>query len=166
MRPLIQAVITADELEIDQDDDGSFVVVIPFADSEDETYFASLECKASEGQFEGHDFYEFCFFISLTPIDGEDDEIIDIWTSEAARSYVPDEVRKLLLPIVCEAYKKLLEDLGRPSIYRVTYGADPSPEALAKHELITNALQDYGYEIEECGTDETGRAFWMMAPKV
>ena len=113
MIPLIDAVITADEIEIDEDG-ADFFAVIPFADDENGAFFASLECKAIEVEFEGKTFFEFCFYISLTPMIEDDDEITDIWTPEAARPYIPQSVRELLLPIVGEAYKKLIEHLDRP----------------------------------------------------
>ena len=47
----------------------------------------------------------------------------------------------------------------------MTYGSNPSEEALRKHEILTAAIANEGYVLEEKGTDEVGRSFWMMIRK-
>ena len=65
-----------------------------------------------------------------------------------------------------ECYKALIRRIDNKPIYRVTYGSHPSEEALRKHEILTAVIENEGYIVEENGTDEVGRSFWMMIPKV
>jgi hypothetical protein len=150
-----------DEIEVLEDENG-FVTIVPFAESEDGNKLASIDCHARRAEYDGRSFYEFCFEISVTPVDDSNEDIMYIQAPEVARNFIPVDVKPFLLPTACKCYEKLAEATGRPPIYRVTYAANPSEEALRKHEKITEALQNAGYAIEEAGTDELGRAFWMM----
>ena len=164
-RPLIVAVVTADEISIDKRD-SSLSAIIPFAESDDGKTIIAVECQANLISFEEQVFYEFCFYISVTPVDESSEEITDIWAPEAARQYIPLETKKLLLPIVGECYKAFIREIDKLPIYRVTYASNPSEEALQKHDFLTAIIENAGYVIEETGTDEIGREFWMMTPKV
>jgi hypothetical protein len=161
-QPLISEVISADEVDVQfYPDIGTVRAIVPFAQSEEESAIASIEARGHRSAFEDDHFYEFSFCITVTPYPDDSDEITELWTPQAAAPYIPPEIRSLILPIVSECYRAMARLIGRP-IYRVCYGA--TAEVPHRNEVLTNALQNEGYTIEETGTDELGRTFWMMAP--
>jgi hypothetical protein len=164
-RPLINAVITADEIPVDKIG-SNFLAVIPFAESDDGETVIALECNARKSAFEDRYFYEFSFCISVTPDPNNSKEIAEIWTPEVAGQFIPTGTKKLLLTIVGECYKAFIREIDKMPIYRVTYGSNPSEEALRKHKILTAAIEGEGYVIEESGTDDLGRSFWMMVRHV
>jgi hypothetical protein len=44
----------------------------------------------------------------------------------------------------------------------VTKGIELPQKALQKHLLVTEVLIGLGYHVMDMGTDDFGRAFWLM----
>jgi hypothetical protein len=86
-RPLIDAVITADEISVDQFGT-DYSITIPFAQSDDGETTVSLECNARLESFEDESFYEFSFHITVIPDPENPEEIIEIWTPEVPGQYI------------------------------------------------------------------------------
>ena len=108
-RPLIDAVITADEVSVDKFG-SDFLTTIPFAESDDGETIISMECSARRvGAFGGRSFYEFSFCITVIPDPNNSMEIAEIWAPEAAANqFIPAE--KLLLPIVGGVTRRLFAE--------------------------------------------------------
>ena len=168
-RPLIEAVITADEITVDKFGP-AFSVTIPIGESDDAQTALALVCEAKPSEHEGDEFYEFSFHYDLIPLaEAEPEhapEIQELWTSQAVAPYKPPELKRVLLSQVCECYKALVTKIDKSPIYRVSYGVIDPENIPQRHEVLTNLLQGEGYEISEEGTDELGRQFWMMNVKV
>jgi len=79
-----------------------------------------------------------------------------------ARNYLPDDLCKLIMPIVCASIRSLVENVNPSWIYRVTKGRDLPAKAMEKHILVTGALQSCGYVISDEGTDRHQRTFWLL----
>jgi hypothetical protein len=90
-RPLIDAVITADELTVDELPKGWFSVTIPIGESDDQQTVLTLVCEATPSGHEGDAFYEFSFHFERVPLADPDaspeevPEVEELWTSEAGR---------------------------------------------------------------------------------
>jgi len=156
LKPLINEVILADEITVEGAPQ-RFYALVPIAEGDGKQ--AAILCMATFASHEGDDFYEFSFLIFA--IDG--DEAIQAWTPVAAEPYIPNEIRKLIFPTVCECYKAIIRKIGKMPIYRATYGQGEVPH---RNEKLTSLLESEGYVTDETGTDEYGRTFWMMVPKV
>lgn len=168
-RPLISEVLTADEITVESFGD-DFSVTVPIGQSDDAQIMLTLVCEAKASEYEEEAFFEFGFHFELVPLaeaDPEDaPEIEELWTAAATAPYKPVELQGMLLSQVCECYKALAQKVDKSSIYRVSYGAIDPENVPQRHEILTNVLEDEGYEISDEGTDELGRQFWMMTPKV
>jgi len=171
-RPLIDAVITADEITVDEIPAGWFSITIPIGESDDQQTVLTLVCEAKPSGHEGDAFYEFSFHFERVPLANPDanpedvPEVEELWTSEAVAPYKPAELEGKLLSQVCECYKALVPKIEKSPIFRVSYGAIDPENAPLRHEVLTNVLNNEDYEISEDGTDELGRQFWMMTAKV
>jgi hypothetical protein len=169
-RPLIEEILTVDEITVDEFGD-NFSVSIPIGEG-DNTYLV-LVCEAKLIAYEVEEFYEFSFHFELVPGEGEDDpdpenapDVEELWTEASVAPYKPVELAGQMLSQVCECYKALVPKVDKFPIYRVTYGVIDPENVPQRHEVLTNVLQNEGYEISEEGTDDQGRQFWMMTPAV
>jgi hypothetical protein len=163
-QPLINAVITADEIYIEKLN-GEISAIVPIAREGDT--IVSLVCRATLVSYGDEFFYEFSFFLMVIPeasdlAPNDKVEDLEIWTPKAAEPYIPQQIREFLLPTVCEGYKALIREIDRMSIYRVTHGAHNLGEEPQRNEILTKTIEDEGYRIEEKGIDELGRVFWKM----
>jgi len=80
-----------------------------------------------------------------------------------ARGYLPEEVVPFVLPCVSGAIGALVDAVQPTVIYRVTKATQPPDKALAKHQMVTDRLVELGFQVQDSGTDEFGRQFWVMA---
>jgi hypothetical protein len=160
-QPLITDVISADEVEVLKFG-GNLEVTVPFAESEDGDTIVSIVCLGKRVSYEDRVFWDFSFKIAVTPDPQDPEEVLEIWTPAAAAPFIPATARPHILATVAECYKALVRDAGKLPIYRVCYPTDG--QIPRRNELLTTTLEDAGYEVEESGTDESGRAFWMMVP--
>ncbi len=147
--------VTRDALD---DAETSFIV----AATEDENRIVTCRCRLQ--QFDGPGSYEFSFSILVTTVDGTE---LPFETQDyrMTRPFIPDEARPYIIPSVINAAKALVEEVKPDLIYRVTKSRGQPVKALRKHELITSALEDMNYEIDEVETDPSGRRFWSMKRK-
>jgi hypothetical protein len=106
------------------------------------------------------DFWEFSFTISVISLDGGFEEFAT-QDSKMAAPYIPDGIRGTILIWVCLALKKLVAQVQPERVFRVTKGRNLPEKALRKHHLLTGALVECGYRVQETGTDPFGRAFWV-----
>jgi hypothetical protein len=79
-----------------------------------------------------------------------------------ARGYLPAEVVALVMPCVCGAIGALVQAVQPAVIYRVTKATQPPDKALRKHQMVTETLVELGFQVQDSGTDEFGRQFWVM----
>lgn len=161
-KPLITAALTADEVDVFEIE-GLLQVIVPIAQSENEVTTVAIECKAELQWHEEGLHYNLSFCILLMPDPDDPNEIRQIWSPREASPYIPDEVRPYVLPTVQECYRAVVRKLDTTPIYRVCHGTAGVP---LRNEVLTNTLEDEGYQITEDGTDELGRAFWVMQREV
>jgi hypothetical protein len=169
-RPLISAILTADEIAVD-DIGGDLSATIPIGESDDAQTRLTLVAEAKLTGHEGDTFYELGFHFELVPLAHPDElenppDIEELWTAAAVAPYKPVELEGQLLSQVCECYKAIVKKAYECPIYRVSYGVIDPENPPHRHEILTNLLEDEGYEIADEGTDELGRRFWLMRPKV
>jgi hypothetical protein len=75
-------------------------------------------------------------------------------------SWIPEECKPHVMPIVLRSCDFLLERLNPERLYYVTYVPLP-PEAMGKYITLRNHLQSHGYEVVvDGGTDPDDRTFW------
>jgi hypothetical protein len=108
------------------------------------------------------EFWEFSFTITVIALD-EGSEDFTTQDRTIARGFIPSSIRKSIIGIVCTSLRLLLEIEKPARVYRVTKGRNLPKKAMRKHHLITAVLVQSGYHIEEAGTDEFRRTFWLLA---
>lgn len=106
-------------------------------------------------------FHEFSFYIYVNSIDGSD---LSILTQDRsiALNYIPEISIPLIMDIVIRSCDALIRRVKPNIVYRVTKVLFPIQKAIAKHNLITNAMYQLGYALLESGTDQFGRSYWVM----
>lgn len=92
----------------------------------------------------------------------EADEVFVTQDRFMARGYLPDDVVPLVMPCVCGAIGALVETVQPAVIYRVTKATQPPDKALRKHQMVTDRLVELGFQVQDSGTDDFGRQFWVM----
>lgn len=147
------------DFDIQYDDWNDPEAGFAIAESEDGGRIVTCLCRLI--QFDEPGCYEFAFSVIVTSPDGtyEDFETQD---PRMARGFIPEDARPHVLPTVLNALRALIDATGPAKIYRVTKGKKMPDRAYAKHELITEALQDMNFVITDSGTDPLGRRFWSM----
>lgn len=147
-------------LEIDQDGD-DHVIVVPVARDDNTSRIVTVDSHLALTWSGGGSFFEFSFEISVMFLDGNG-ESFSTQDREIARRYLPEEARKLVMPIVLRCYERLLRHVRPDLIYRVTKVRHPNARALEKHHLLTRLLEHYFYRVIDTGTDPMGRMFWWL----
>lgn len=140
-----------------------YEVMVPFSERDDGEVSVGLQVVLIPFERSGFEMHEFQFRFSVEDRDAGRAEII--YGREAAKPLLPDGVRHLVMPTVCEAIASLLESVQPELIYRVTYEAEPDSKMLCKHQMVTDTLLRLGMVILESGTDQFGREFWLMGRK-
>lgn len=150
---------------IEQDELDTFCIT-PFAKCEETRRVAYVKSKMSEitdplllGQYQSP--YEFSFEIEVVSLDGSIEDFIT-QDRNLVRSYVGDKCASTIMPIVRWQLPALVYAVMPPIIYRVTKMRNPPEKALAKHNLLTDDLENLGYRVLECDFDECTRAYWVM----
>ena len=148
-----------DEYEVEGPDPNYWVLTL-LAVSEDElrdvavrtllTPFTHNDAAAHELQFE------------IVIAGDEADEVFVTQDRFMARGYLPTEVIPLVMPCVCGAIGALVAAVQPAVIYRVTKATQPPDKALMKHQMVTERLVELGFEVQDSGTDDFGRQFWVM----
>jgi hypothetical protein len=106
------------------------------------------------------DFWEFSFTISVIALDGSCEEFAT-QDGRIASGYIPRKLRSFVLELVQISLRLLIGRVKPELVYRVTKGRDLPEKALRKHHLLTETLVECGYKVQESGTDQHGRTFWL-----
>lgn len=147
------------EFEVEGPDPNYWVLTL-LAVSEDEVRDVSVRTLLMPFTHEGYAAYELKFEIVIAS--DEADEAFVTQDRFMARGYLPDQVIPLVMPCVCGAIGSLVEAVQPDVIYRVTKATQPPGKALGKHQMITERLVELGFQVQDSGTDEFGRQFWVM----
>jgi hypothetical protein len=81
---------------------------------------------------------------------------------DVAKPYIPDELRPLVIEIVKDSYIRLIREIEPNTIYPKTTMTGFLPKAMAKHESLTAAIENEGYDIIDADNDRDGRWYWLM----
>ena len=153
-----------DQVPVDYEVEGpdpNYWVLTLLAVSDDETRSVAVRTNLIPFTFEGVEAHELKFEIVIAG--DEADEVFVTQDRFMARGYLPAEVVPLVMPCVCEAIGALVEEVQPAVIYRVTKATQPPDKALVKHQMVTARLEELGFQVEDSGTDEFGRQFWVMS---
>ena len=120
-----------------------------------------LRSELLQGAFEGEILHEFAFSI-LVVGDENGEPPFETQMREIATRYIPPEIRRDIMPIVCDSLAMLLSFVNPRRLYRVTKSAGLPAKALAKHEMLSQACVKAGYRIVDSGIDPMGRNYWDM----
>ena len=148
-----------DQYEVEGPDPNYWVLTL-LAVSEDEVREVAVRTLLMPFTHDGYAAHELKFEIVIAS--DEADEVFVTQDRFMARGYLPDEVVPLVMPCVCGAIGALVETVQPTVIYRVTKATQPPDKALLKHQMVTERLEALGFQVEDSGTDEFGRQFWVM----
>lgn len=109
----------------------------------------------------GMPFHELTFEIGVLSKNGEDDPFFTMDRDIAAR-YIPPEIHGEIMDIVCHCVGLLVESERPQRVYRVTKTRSTPVKGLAKHQRITDILEQLGYKIGDQGNDDLDRHYWDM----
>lgn len=106
--------------------------------------------------------WEFVFDIYVQWMDGSQ-EALKTMDRTMAAPYIPDDVRGLIMPLVCTALEMLVETCRPETVFRVTKGRNLPDKALIKHYMLSNTLEQLGFSAVENGTDRADRTYSLMS---
>jgi hypothetical protein len=149
-----------DDYEVEGDDPDFWVLTL-LAVSEDEVRDVAVRTSLSAFTHEDTAAHELTFEIVIAS--DEADEVFVTQDRFMARGYLPDEVIPLVMPCVCGAIEALVAAVQPAVIYRVTKATQLPDKALGKHQMVTERLVELCFQVQDSGTDEFGRQFWVMA---
>ena len=138
---------------------GRPTVTIPLAVSEDGYQWVALEVRLWPCHWRGVACHEFKF--AIIHFDHEVGEPAVIFDRNMVAGYI-ESVRRFVMPLVCAAARSLIDAVQPDVIYRATYVCRPAQNALAKHHMVTEAIENLGYKTAQSETDGHGRVFWVM----
>ena len=137
-----------------------FSVLTPIAASEDGRRTVSVLTSLYPFEQDGFKMHEFQFAIAVADL--ESDDVFETCERDMAKGYIPDDVRASVMDCVCAAIPALVECVQPEAIYRVTKATRPPPEAMAKHNLVTERFQECGFDVTQRGTECAMREYWVM----
>jgi hypothetical protein len=149
-----------EEYEVEGGDPDYWVLTL-LAVSDDELRDVAVRTMLVPFTYEDIAAYELQFEIVIAG--DEADEVFVTQDRFMARGYLPVEVVPLVMPCVCGAIRALVETVQPAVIYRVTKATQPPDKALGKHQMVTDTLVGMGFQVQDSGTDEFGRQFWVMS---
>jgi hypothetical protein len=106
-------------------------------------------------------FAEFSYSIAVVSLD-DSFEPLETQDRNIAAGYIPADVRPMIMDVVCSCLRLLVEKVRPNGVYRVVKEPNPPEKALKKHHMLTMALKDLGYFVDEEGTDPYSRRFSVM----
>jgi hypothetical protein len=148
-----------DRYEVEGSDPEYWVLTL-LAVSEDELKSVAVRTLLIAFTHDGNAAHELKFEIVIAA--DEADEVFVTQDRFMARGYLPDQIIPLVMPCVCGAIGALVETVQPAVIYRVTKATQPPDKALVKHQMVTERLVELDFEVQDSGTDEFGRQFWVM----
>jgi len=159
---MFSSILRASPYDIEVDADGDCpTVIVAIAQCNEKNRIVSVVCELAKADVCKEPCWEFSFSIEVFALDGSI-EPFRTQDRQIAVGYIPDEVRKRVMDVVCEALKALLDHTNCRLIYRVTKDRDPSEKGLKKHHLLTETLVNVGFSLLEDGTDPYSRRYWIM----
>ena len=153
-------------VDVDEDDPGTYSTIVPVAVCRETDRALAVACELAFTSNHGTIpasawFHEFSFAIAVIDRTGIELPYL-VQDRTIARRYLPELVVPLVMPIVLRSLDALVARVRPIVLYRVTKARNPSGNALRKHNLVTDRLQELGYEMLQKGVDSAGRNFWAM----
>jgi hypothetical protein len=155
-----------DDLPLNWDDD-CFYFRVPVAESDDGRWLVTVDVGYEDKRetipctgVAPMDFMQFGYEITL--FDQVDNVAYSTMDPKMTRSAIPEEIRPLVVEIACHCYVKLIPTCCPDYIFRTTWLAEPSENALKKHSRITEILALAEYIVVKEGTDKHGCKYWLL----
>ncbi len=153
------ATVDLEPFEIEEDEDGYFVLV-EIAEDPQSGRTVYVESRLSPAPLVGVGDWEFSFSIIVLYDEGQQPFVTQ--DRNVAAEFIPEDARPAVLRVVADCLIELVNQVTPQGIYRVTKEVNPHPKALHKHDVLTNCLKLKGYSVVESGTDPLQRRFWHM----
>lgn len=87
---------------------------------------------------------------------------METYDRNAAAAIIPPVLRAEALELAKIGYEALVRKINPRVIYRAVCFDGPNPDAMKKHESLTDVLENLGYYIIDSGFTEDDRWFWLM----
>ena len=139
-------------------DEESCVAVVELAEDENGDAFSSVLCRGTRGYAGGFQFMELGFEVQLIASDGE---VFSTQHPQIVRQYLPDHIRREILPLVARCYTAILGKFRPGFVYRACAYPDLPDAAMEKHHFLTKTVIDCGYYLYREETDEDGHTYWL-----
>ncbi|MDP1604832.1 MAG: hypothetical protein Q8M03_16390, partial [Legionella sp.] len=114
-------------------------------------------CRGDHGAWGGFQFMELSFEV-LIMVEGE---VFPTQNPAVTQQYLPNHIRREILPLVARCYAAILETFRPGFVYRACAHPNLPENALEKHHFLTKAIVACGYYMYREGTDEFGHEFWL-----
>jgi hypothetical protein len=128
-------------------DETSCLVIVELAEREDVQDWGG-----------GFQFMELGFEVQLIASNGD---VFSTQHPHIVRQYLPDDIRREVLPLVARCYSAILGKFRPGFVYRACAYPDLPEAAMQKHEFLPKAIIDCGYYMYRQETDEDGRTYWL-----
>ncbi|MGY3131570.1 hypothetical protein ACVMIH_006878 [Bradyrhizobium sp. USDA 4503] len=134
------------------------LVVVGLAEDDDGEPLSSIICRGTHGYGGGFQFMELGFEVQLIASNGE---VFSTQHAHIVRQYLPDHIRREILPLVARCYAAILERFRPGFVYRSCAYPELPDAAMEKHHFLTRAVLGCGYYLYREGTDEDGHTYWF-----
>ena len=139
-------------------DESSCLVAVELAEYENGEPFSSVICRGTRGSGGGFQFMELGFEVQLIASNGD---VFSTQHPQIVRQYLPDDIRREILPLVARCYSVILGTFRPGFVYRTCAYPDLPDAAMQKHHFLTKAVLDCGYYLHREETDEDGHTYWF-----
>ena len=120
--------------------------------------FVSIVSRGDYGTWGGFQFMELSFEVQII---AESGEVFSTQNPDVTQRFVPNHIRREILPLVAKQYSAILERFRPGFVYRGCAQPNLPETALEKHRFLTKAIIGCGYYMYREGTDEFGHGFWL-----
>lgn len=135
-------------------------ITIALSMSDDQLRHVALEVRLSVMGWRGVTMHDISFLIVV--LDAATGSAEEIYDRDKAAEYVKP-VKDLVMDCVCKAAQALVRSVQPDVIHMVTCTTRPPEKSLFKYRMITDTLENEGFEVIQSDVDPYDRRFWIMA---
>lgn len=149
------------KLEVEQDEDGNYVIAVPLALHNIDQRLVNLVCEIEPFILDDEETFQFLYSIQIIALN-DDFEPFETMESAIARPYIPNDIRGRIVDLVLDCVRLFVEELEMSKIYMVAKEGDLPEKALRKHGRLIQTFEELDFYLDVEGEDPSGRLTWTM----